>query len=124
MCVLHVCVCVCVLVCLCACVSACVLVCVLVCACVCACVCVLVCVCAAYEEDDSCTIVINDSTVGKNCLTFVTRQKIYNKVVQSLECKSVRSTVGCHWKDRVCQTGTRIADARDKANERGLSRAC
>ena len=61
---------------------------------------------AAYNEDASCTITNNDSTLGKNCLTFmeridgfVTRQKIYNKMVQSLECKSVRSTVGCHWKD-------------------------
>ena len=67
--------------------------------------------------------------VGRNCLTFMesiggftTRQKIYNKMVQILECKSVRSNVGSHWKDWACQTGTRLADARDKARDRGLTR--
>jgi hypothetical protein len=54
---------------------------------------------------------------------FTTRQKIYNKFVQMLECKSVRNNVGCHWKDWVCQTGTRLANARDNAKERGLTRA-
>ena len=44
-------------------------------------------------------------------------------MVQMLECKSVRSTIGCHWKDWVCQHGTRLAVARDKAKERGLTRA-
>ena len=74
-------------------------------------------------------IVDNDNIVGRNCLTFMetiggfsTRQKIYNKMVQMLECKSVRSTVGCHWKDWVCQKETRLAAARDKATERGLTR--
>ena len=40
---------------------------------------------------------------------FATRQKIYNKMVQIIECKSARIL----WD----------ADARDKANERGLTRA-
>ena len=44
-------------------------------------------------------------------------------MVQMLECKSVRSIIGCHWKDWVCQTGTRLANARDKAKDRGLTRA-
>ena len=35
----------------------------------------------------------------------------------------MRSTIGCHWKDWVCQTGTRLANARDKAKDRGLTRA-
>ena len=76
------------------------------------------------------TIVDNDTEVGKNCLTwmekidgYTTRQKIYNKVVQMLECKSVRSNVGAHWKDWVCQKGTRLANARDQAKDRGLTRA-
>ena len=76
------------------------------------------------------TIVDNDAMVGKNCLTWMenvdgitTRQKIYNKFVQMLECKSVRSTVGSHWKDWVCQKGTLLATARDQAKERGLTRA-
>ena len=76
------------------------------------------------------TIVDNDAMVGKNCLTWMenvdgitTRQKIYNKFVQMLECKSVRSTVGSHWKDWVCQKGTMLATARDQAKERGLTRA-
>ena len=70
-----------------------------------------------YEDADR-VIVNNDAMVGKNCLTFMesidgftTRQKIYNKMVQMLECKSVRSTVGCHWKDWVCQKDTRLANA-------------
>ena len=54
---------------------------------------------------------------------ITTRQKIYNKMVQMLECKSVRSSVGCHWKDWVCQENTRLATARDKSTERGLTRA-
>jgi hypothetical protein len=76
------------------------------------------------------TIVDNDAMVGKNCLTWMenvdgitTRQKIYNKMMQMLECKSVRSTVGSHWKDWVCQKGTRLASARDRAKEHGLTRA-
>ena len=44
-------------------------------------------------------------------------------MVQMLETKSVRKNVGSHWKDWVCQKGTRLADARDKAEERGLTRA-
>ena len=43
-------------------------------------------------------------------------------MVQMLECKSVRSNIGCHWKDWVCQNGTRLAIARDKAKDRGLTR--
>jgi len=76
------------------------------------------------------TVVDNDGVVGKNCLTWMenidgikTRQKIYNKMVQMLETKSVRNNVGSHWKDWVCQKGTRLADARDKAKDRGLTRA-
>ena len=40
-----------------------------------------------------------------------------------LECKSVRGNLDCHWKDWVCQAGTRLADARGKATHRGLTRA-
>ena len=76
------------------------------------------------------TIIDNDAMVGKNCLTWMenvggitTKQKIYNKMVQMLECKSVRSTVGSHWKDWVGQKGTMLATARDQAKERGLTRA-
>ena len=76
------------------------------------------------------TIIDNDATVGKNCLTFIenidgftTQQKVYNKMVQMLECKSVRSKVGSHWKDWICQQATRLANARDQAKDRGLTRA-
>ena len=76
------------------------------------------------------TILDNDRYVGRNCLTymkeiggFVTRQKIYNKLVQSLESQSVRSVVGCHWRDWVAQQETRLAAARDKSSYRGLTRA-
>ena len=83
-----------------------------------------------YDKNASRTIIDNDKMVGRNCLSFMetvegtcTRQKIYNKMVQMLECKSVRSSVGCHWKDWVCQSDTRLALARDKATNRGLTRA-
>ena len=76
------------------------------------------------------TILDNDKFVGRNCLTyveeiqgFITRQKIYNKMVQMLESQSVRSSVGCHWKDWVTQIDTRLATARDIATTRGLTRA-
>lgn len=82
------------------------------------------------DDDGERTILNNDNFVGKNCLTFmetisgiVTRQKIYNKMVQMIECKSVRSGVGCHLKDWACQTGTRLAKARNAAKNRGLTRA-
>ena len=76
------------------------------------------------------TILDNSDQVGNNCLTYMetvdgmtTRCKIYNKMVQMLESKSVRETVGQHWKEWVCQTGTRLAKARDLAKDRGLTRA-
>ena len=43
-----------------------------------------------------------------------TRSKIYNKMVQMLECKGVHDTIGCHWKDLVSQEDTRLAQARDE----------
>ena len=49
--------------------------------------------------------------------------EIYNKTVQVLESKSVRGTVGQHWKDWVCQVNTRLAYARDLAKDRVLTRA-
>ena len=76
------------------------------------------------------TILDNSDQVGNNCLTYMetvhgvtTRCKIYNKMVQMLERKSVRETVGQHWKDWVCQKNTRLAKARDLARDRGLTRA-
>ena len=76
------------------------------------------------------TIINNDTVVGKNCLSYMeyvdsltTRSKIYNKMVQMLECQSVRSKTGCHWKDWVTQEDTRLAAARDKSTDRGLTRA-
>ena len=39
-----------------------------------------------------------------------------------LESKSVRETVGQHWKDWVCQKDTRSANARDLAKDCGLTR--
>ena len=82
-----------------------------------------------FEEANR-VIINNDSSVGRNCLTFMetidvftTRQKIYNKMVQMLECKSVRSNLGCHWKDWACQKDTRLSEARDNTKDRGLTRA-
>ena len=54
---------------------------------------------------------------------MTTRCKIYNKMVQMLESKSVRDKVGQHWKDWVCQQNTRLGNARNLAKERGLTRA-
>ena len=77
------------------------------------------------------TILDNADQVGNNCLTYMetvqgvtTCCKIYNKMVQMLESKSVRETVGRqHWKDWVCQKNTRLAKARDLAKDCGLIRA-
>ena len=44
-------------------------------------------------------------------------------MVQILECKSACSGGACRWKEWVCQEGTRLANARDKTNRRGLTRA-
>ena len=82
------------------------------------------------EEHSPRTIIDNDNTVGRNCLSYMetvddiqTRPKIYNKFVQMVETQSVRSKTGCHWKDWVAQKGTRLAKARDLSSERGLTRA-
>ena len=76
------------------------------------------------------TILDNTSSVGNNCLTYMeevngvtTRSKIYNKLVQALECVSVRGTIGNHLYDWVCEETTRLAKARDLAPARGLTRA-
>ena len=76
------------------------------------------------------TILDNSNYVGRNYLTYMetingmsTRSKIYNKMVQMLEYKGVRDTIGCHWKDWVSQQDTRLARARDEARQRGLTRA-
>ena len=68
--------------------------------------------------------------VGQHCLTYMetingmsTRSKIYNKVVRMLECKGVRDTIGCHWKDLVSQEDTRLARARNESSQRDLTRA-
>ena len=86
--------------------------------------------CEGTIENATKTILDNSDKVGHNCLTYMetvngmsTRSKIYNKMVQMLECKGVRDTVGCHWKNWVSQEDTRLARARDKASQRGLTRA-
>ena len=75
------------------------------------------------------TILDNDSSVGRNCLTYMAeadgfkvRCKVYNKFVQCLETIAVRTNVGQHWKDWVEREGTRLASSRDKAQARGLTR--
>ena len=86
--------------------------------------------CQGAVEKATKTILENSHKVGQNCLTYMetingmsTRSKIYNKMVQMLECKGVRDAIGCHWKDWVSQEDTRLACARDEANQRGLTRA-
>ena len=66
--------------------------------------------CQGAVENATKTILDNSHKVGQNCLTYMetingmsTRSKIYNKMVQMLECKGVRDTIGCHWKDWVSQ---------------------
>ena len=75
-------------------------------------------------KDTERAIMDKTDQVGNNCLTYketvqgvTTRCKIYNKMVQMLESKSVRETVGQHW---VCQKNTRLAKARDLAKDLGL----
>lgn len=86
--------------------------------------------CQGTHQDGEKTILDNSIFVGNNCLTYIedvngitTRCKIYNKMVQMLECKAVRESIGCHWRDWVIQDDTRLATARDKASDRGLTRA-
>ena len=86
--------------------------------------------CQGAVEDATKTILDNSHKVGQNCLTYMetingmsTRSKIYNKMVQMLECKGVHDSIGCHWKDWVSQQDTRLARARDEASPRGLTRA-
>ena len=86
--------------------------------------------CQGAVEKATKTILDNSHKVGQNCLTYMetinvmsTRSKTYNKKVQMLECKGVHDTIGYHWKDWVSQEDTRLACARDEANQRGLTRA-
>jgi hypothetical protein len=87
------------------------------------------------------TIIDNDHTVGRNCLSYMdtspagcsVRCKLYNKMVQCLEVKAVGDKLGNHWKNWVDQrirdkitnekVPTRLAIAKDKATARGLTRA-
>ena len=85
--------------------------------------------CLGALEDATKTILDNSDKVGQDCLTYMetingmsTRSKIYNKLVQMLECKGVRDSMGCHWKNWVSQQYTRLARARDEASPRGLTR--
>ena len=71
------------------------------------------------------TILDNTDQVGNNYLTYMEtvqsvkiRCKIYNKMVQMLESKSVGETVSQHCKDWVSQKNTRLAKARDLAKDR------
>ena len=75
-------------------------------------------------KDANRTILDNTDQVGNNCLTYMetvdgltTRCKIYNKMVQMLESKSVRETVG----QQLERLG--LSNARDLAKDRGLTRA-
>ena len=86
--------------------------------------------CQGAFEDATKTILDNSDKVGQICLTYMemingmsTRSKIYNKMVQMLECKGECDSIGCHWKDWHSQEDTRLAHARDEARQRGLTRA-
>ena len=79
-------------------------------------------------NDANRTILDNTDQVGNNCLTYMetvdgltARCKIYNKMVQMLQSKSVRETVGQQWKNWVCQKDTRLAN--DLAKDRGFKDA-
>ena len=59
--------------------------------------------CQEAVEKATKTILDNSHKVGQNCLTYMetingmsTRSKIYNKMVQMLECKGARDSIGCH----------------------------
>ena len=76
------------------------------------------------------TILLNDASVGRNCLTYMTtvgglrvRCKLYLKMVQELEKQSVKCPVGNHMFDWVTELDTRLAKARDETTDRGLTRA-
>ena len=87
------------------------------------------------------TIMDNDKYVGRNCLSYMdtspggcsVRCKLYNKMVQMLESKAVAKSLGNNWRKWVDQsmkdhdTGgrkdTRLVDAKEKASNRGLTRA-
>ena len=82
-----------------------------------------------HSKETPGTILDNDEYVGRNCLTYMTkvkamtvRCKLYNKMVQSLETRAVRSVIGQHWKDWIEQEGSCLAENRDQAQERGLTR--
>lgn len=62
------------------------------------------------QLDEGDKIILNNThSVGNNCLTYlektfdgyINRPKIYNKFVQTMECKGVRTRTGCHIMDWV-----------------------
>ena len=62
--------------------------------------------CQGVVENSTKTIQDNSDKIGQNCLTYMetihgmsTRSQIYNKMVQMLDCKGVRDTIGYHWED-------------------------
>lgn len=76
------------------------------------------------------TVLDNEIDVGLNCITWMTsidgyrvRLKLYLKLPQELEKASVRSKMGQHIHDWLCEYFTRLAEARDATTEEGLTRA-
>ena len=76
------------------------------------------------------TVLDNEIDVGLNCITWMTsidgyrvRLKLYLKLPQELEKASVRSKMGQHIHDWLCEYFTRLAESRDATTEEGLTRA-
>lgn len=75
------------------------------------------------------TIIDDNSTNGRNCLTFITEVdgvtilcKAYNKFVQCLETNAVGANIGHDWEYWVEKEDACLASSRDNARERGLTR--
>lgn len=71
----------------------------------------------------------NDKTVGKNCLSFmhpldscVTRCKVYNKFVQSLETRNVTARIGTHLDDWINNKEEPLRESIKGSLEHGFTR--
>jgi hypothetical protein len=81
------------------------------------------------ENEKQATILDNDSQVGLNCLSFITtdlwgqtRYKLYDKFIQSVESRAVRSEVGSHLVHWVNNPEPPLQEAIPKSLDTGLLR--
>lgn len=82
-----------------------------------------------FGDSENYTLIDNDRTVGRNCLSFMhrlhtcsVRGKIYNKLAQSLETRNIKDRIGMHLDDLVNNTEDMLRETMLRSLDYGLTR--